>query len=309
MKKRNIGRESSICGGIRLIIVPGPASRYLGLRVAELLGVRTVEVESKFFPDGESYVRFKEDPKGADVVIVQSTYPPQDTHLLQLLLLSDTALRLGAETVTVVVPYLAYSRQDRDFRPYEPISIRTVLKLIKSCGVSRLITLNIHEPSVLKNSGLKAENLSAVPNLTEYLVKLGLSGAVALAPDEKAVKMAMELAETLRGGYGRFAKKRDRLTGEINITSELQVAVEGKDIVIVDDIISSGSTTAAAVRELKARGARRVYAACVHPILAPGAYEKIKEVGAEAVIGTDTIPSKVSLVTVAPTIAQALRII
>ncbi len=290
-----------------MIVISAPASRDLGLKVAGLLGVKAVEVESKFFPDGETYLRFTDDPGSEEVVIIQSTYPPQDTHLLQLLLLADNAVRLGAEAVTAVVPYLAYSRQDRAFRPYEAVSIKTVLKLIEGCGVTRLMTFNIHEPSVLGDIEVRTENLSAVPLLIEYLAGLGLEGAVAFAPDGKAVKMAMEVDKVLRGGYGWFAKKRDRLTGEIEMAINSKVDVEGKDAIIVDDIISSGSTTVTAVRELKARGARRVYAACVHPLLSPGAHEKIMKAGAEALIGTDTIPSEVSLVTVAPTIAQALK--
>jgi len=290
-----------------LIVVPAPASRVLGLKIAELSRVKAVEVESKFFPDGETYLRFTEDPKGEEVVIVQSTYPPQDTHLLQLLLLADNAVRLGAKPITAVVPYLAYSRQDKAFRPYEAVSIKTILKLFESCGINRLITFNIHEPSVLRDTRFKVENLSAVPNLIDYLRGLGLEGAVAFAPDEKAVKMAREAGGALGGGYGWFTKKRDRITGEIEMTPESEVNVKGKDTVIIDDIISSGSTTATAVRMLKAQGAKRVYAACVHPLLAPGAYERIMRAGAEALIGTDTIPCEASQVTVAPTIADYLQ--
>ncbi|MFH1328525.1 MAG: ribose-phosphate diphosphokinase [Candidatus Bathyarchaeota archaeon] len=291
-----------------MIVVPGPASKELGLKVAEILGVNRIDVEAKFFPDGETYIRFMGEVKGEDLILIQSTYHPQDTHIMQLILLTETALNLGAKTVTVVVPYMAYSRQDKVFRPFEAVSIQTLINLIGRCGASRLLTIDIHEPKVFDGVKIQAENLSAMPAFIDYFLKENLNGAVSFAPDKKAVKMATQIDETLQGGYGWFVKERDRVSGEIKMTCESEFDIKGKNVIVIDDIISSGKTTAMAVRMLKEMGAKRVFSACVHPLLAGNAYEKIIGNGADAVIGTDTIPNKINVVTVAPVIAEAVKL-
>ncbi|RLI13014.1 ribose-phosphate pyrophosphokinase, partial [Candidatus Bathyarchaeota archaeon] len=149
-------------------VIPGPASRKLGLRLAELLGAEAVPITCKHFPDGESYVRLDGSVEGETVAIVQSTYPPQDKHLLELCLMADTAKDLGAERVVAVVPYLAYARQDKRFLSGEAVSIRTVGKLLRAAGVDKLITIDIHSDEALKALGIEAVSLSAVPLLARY---------------------------------------------------------------------------------------------------------------------------------------------
>jgi len=290
-----------------LLIIPGPASTQLGRSIARSLDVKVLEVESKSFPDGESYVRLMGDVKGEHVAVVQSTCPPQDTHLMQLLMLVDAVSSMGAIEVTAVVPYLAYARQDRAFRPFEAVSIRTVLNLLGSLSVKRLVTVDIHTPDVFNFASFSCVNLSTTRILTEYFSRLNLGEAMAFAPDEKAVRMASEAAGILKGGYGWFKKERDRVTSEIKTTCAGREEVKGKTVILFDDIISSGGTTANAVRMLKELGAKRVFSACVHPLLVGSSYEKILGSGAESVVGTDSVPSKVSLVSVGPLIAEALR--
>jgi ribose-phosphate pyrophosphokinase len=288
-----------------MLIVPGPASQELGKKTAKILKAETVNVAFKRFPDGESYIRFESELRNMEVVIIQSTSPPQDTNLFQLFLMVDTAKEMGAKKVVAVVPYLAYARQDKRFLPGEAFSIQTVAKLLGEVGIAELLTVNIHQQKILEEFPFPAKSVSAIPLLTEHFRSRGLQGAFALAPDEGAKEYAMMAAEILGGGYGWRHKERDRHTGAISFIDE-KYDVRGKDAVIFDDIISTGGTTADAIKTLKTQGARRVYAACVHPLLIGDAEKKIVSSGAEEIVGTDCVSSSASKVSVAPLIANAL---
>lgn len=290
-----------------MFIVPGPASTNLGRKVAEILNLPLVEVESKTFPDGECYVRLTRNVKDERVTIIQSTYPPQNTHLIQLFLMVDAAKSFGAKEVIVVIPYMAYARQDKIFRFYEPISIETILKIFEKLEVKTLITINIHEPKVFKKVKLECLNLSATNLLAKYFTRTSLTKVLVFAPDLKAVEMVKEASKILGGEIGWFRKERNRITGEIEMVSEEEFEVEDKNVILFDDIISTGGTTATAVKMLKEKGAKKIFSACIHPLLIKNALNRILEAGAEAVIATDTIPSSVSVVSVAPLIADTIK--
>jgi len=288
-----------------MIVVPGPASPDLGLKIAKLLKAKIVPVEFKFFPDGESYVKFTHKIE-EDVIIVQTMNPPQDTRLMQLFLMADAAADLGAKKITLVVPYLAYARQDKRFREGEAISILTIGKLLRALKVNRLITVNAHSPKMLSEIGVKAENLSAIHLLAEYFEKQGLKGAVSLSPGKKAMEMAIEAEKVLKGGYYCLETHRDVTTGKVKVETR-GLTVRGKNVVIFDDIISTGGTMAESVRIAKQNGAKSVYVACVHPLLLGEAKKKILQSGAEKIVGTDTVPSPVGIVSVAGLIAKSIE--
>ena len=288
-----------------MIIVPGPASQILGNKIAEKLGVKKVDLNLKIFPDGEYSLRFEEEIGGEEVVIVQSTGPPQDTNIMQLLLLIDAAKDLGAKSVTAVVPYLGFARQDKRFLPGEVVSAGTVVKLIESCGIENFLTVNIHSKKILEDFKVSNFNLSAIGLLANHFKNAGLYGAFSLSPDKGAVGLAEEANAILRGGCGWLRKERDRYTGEIQV-EEKNLKVKGLDVIVFDDIISTGGTIARAIKMLKKQGARKVYAACVHPLLIGEAKNNILESGAEEIVGTDSISSSVKTVSLAPLIAEAL---
>ena len=288
-----------------MILVPGPASQSLGQKIAETLNARIVSVNLKTFPDGEYCLRFEGDLKGEEVVVVQTTGPPQDTNLLQLLLMLDAAKDLGAKTVTAVIPYLAFARQDKRFLGGEAVSAETLVKLIEACGVDSLVTVNIHSENTLKKFNVPTVNLSAITLLANHFKGRGLDGAFSLSPDKGAVGLAEEADRVLGGGCGWLRKERDRYTGEIQV-EEKSLNVEGRDVVVFDDIISTGGTIARAIKMLKSQGARRVYVACVHPLLIGEAKAKILESGAEEIVGTDSLASTVRMVSLAPLIAETL---
>jgi ribose-phosphate pyrophosphokinase len=285
-------------------IIGGPASQSLAQRVSRILEAEMITVGHKMFPDSESYFRIMGDVRGEDVAIIQTTSPPQDTRLIQLLLLSEGVKDVGARSITAVVPYLAYSRQDKRFMSGEVVSVISVLKIIRAMGVDKLITVNVHSPKVLSGI-MEIDNLSAITLLAEHMKEMGLENAFSLAPDVGAMDIVRESASVLDGGFGWLEKVRDRVTGKITI-KERAFDVKGKDAIVFDDMISTGGTTSSAVRILKKQGARRVYAACVHPLMVGNAKDKITNSGADGIVGTDTVPGPYAIVSVASIIAEAL---
>ena len=232
-----------------MIVVPGPASQSLGKKIAESLNAQIVPVNLKNFPDGEYCLRFEGDVTGEEVVVVQTTGPPQDSNLLQLLLMLDTAKELGAKKVTAVVPYLAFARQDKRFLSGEAVSAETLVKLIEACGIDQFITVNIHAENTLNRFSVPTKNLSAITLLAEHFKGQGLDGAFSLSPDKGAIGFAEEADRVLGGGCGWLRKERDRYTGEIQV-EEKSLNVDGRDVIVFDDIISTGGTIARAIKML-----------------------------------------------------------
>jgi ribose-phosphate pyrophosphokinase len=286
-------------------IIPGPASKELGKKVAELLGVEAVPLVFKTYPDGESYVRLEGTVQNEEVAIVQTTSPPQDTRLMQLALIVDAAKRHGAEKITAVIPYLAYARQDRVFLQGEAISIEAVARMLNAAGVDSLVTVNVHKEKVLSKFPFPAKTVSAIPLLAEYFKQKGFDKAFALAPDDGAFLLAEEAKKVLGGECGCLEKHRDLHTGEIKMEKEA-LDVGGKTVIIFDDVISTGGTIALAAKIMRELGAGKVYAACVHPLLIGGAEKRILEAGVEEIVGTDSVPSRVSKVSLAPSLSREL---
>lgn len=288
-----------------MIILPGPASQDLAKRLAVALKTRLVPVFFKNFPDGESYIRIDSDIQDEDVIIVQTTSPPQDEKMMQLFLMSSAAKDQGAQRITAVVPYFAYSRQDKIFLVGEVFSAKTVVDILKTCGVTQIITVNAHNPAVLESFTVPVKDLSAIPLLAEYFRDQSFEGAVSLSMGKKGLATAKEAADVLKGTCDYIPTRRDRHTGKVSI-EEKPLKIKGKAVIFFDDIISSGGTIVKAVAHAKNQGAAKVYVACVHALLIANAKEKIMQSGAEEVVGTDSVPSPVSVVSVAPILARAL---
>jgi len=288
-------------------IVAGPSSQSLARKMSEELRAKLVNVESKTFPDGESYIRIAEEWLPNYAVLVQTTAPPQDRNLTQLYLMADR-LRDAGSRVIAVVPYLAYARQHKAYLPGEAISIKVIARLLEAAGVARLITVDIHNIECLGYFSIPANSLSAVPDISEHLKnEFEPKNCVVVAPDEGARVRVETLATHLGCEYMVFSKERDRLTGEITSELNKRFQVEGKDAIILDDLISTGGTISEAAKILKGRGARRVIAVCTHAVLASGAVERMKSAGVETLIATDTVQSEYSNVSVSHTICEFIR--
>ncbi len=287
-------------------IVLGPASAELGEKIAELNGLEKVLVVDRTFPDGESYVRLEGTVQDDHVVIVQTTSSPQDSRLMQLAFMAASAKRNNARKVTAVVPYLAYARQDKIFLQGENISIETVARMLSAAGIDQLITVNVHQENALTKFPFPAKALSAIPLLAEYFTQKGYTKAFALAPDKGAMYIAEQAQRVLRGEAGHLEKQRDRYTGQVNVAKK-DFNVKGQTVIIFDDIISTGGTIVGAAKILKELDAARVFAACVHPLLIGDAEKRILDVGVEEIVGTDSVPSRVSKVSLAPLISKELK--
>jgi len=289
-----------------MIVLGVTATNGIDQELAAILGAKHVVVEHKLFPDGESYIRIPVDVSGEDVIVVQSTYKPQDKHLIELLIAIDALRDLGARRITVVIPYLAYARQDKRFREGEGISIKTILQTIRANGADDLIVVEIHKEESLKFFGGRAINIPSVYALAEYFKNM--SDLLILAPDKGALKRAKIFAKLVNGECDYLEKFRDRVTGEISVKPK-SIDVKGKNVVIVDDIISTGKTMALAARKALENGALNVYAACAHALLVNNALELLKNSGIKEIIATNTVPvpKEVKTISIAPYIAKTIK--
>jgi ribose-phosphate pyrophosphokinase len=290
-------------------IIGGSSTEALAGKVALQLNTRLTKLEIKKFPDGEKYLRVLEAVKGEDVIVIQSICRAPDELLFEYLLLVDALKDLGAKRVVSFLPYFAYARQDERFTPGEALSIKTVTKLIEGIGTDEIYTIDIHKHRVLKASevfNIPSRNLSAMPLLADYVEKTGtLENPLVIGPDLEAEQWAKLAAERLHTDYDVFEKKR--LGAEKVQVRPRKADARGRDVLIVDDIISTGGTVVEALKVLVAQGAKKIDVACTHPLLMGQALERIYEKGAENVIGTDTVQSAVSYVSVAPLIVEQVK--
>jgi ribose-phosphate pyrophosphokinase len=291
------------------MIIGGSSSQDLAVKVAQDLGIKNGKLEIRRFPDGEKYLRVLEDVKKQNIVVIQSVHHTPDELFMEYLLLVDTLKDLGALKVISFFPYFAYARQDERFKPGEALSFKTISGLIEAVGTDEIYTIDMHGHRVIELSDvfkIPAQNLTAVPLLADYVKKTcPMQRPLVIGPDAEAEQWARIAAERLGTDYDVFEKKRygDR---QVEVRPR-RADAQDREILVVDDIISTGGTIVEALKVLFAQGARTVNVACTHPILAGDALARIREAGAKNVIGTDTVPSPVSYVSVAPLIAEQVR--
>jgi ribose-phosphate pyrophosphokinase len=292
------------------MIVPGPSSQALAAELAAELGVDLAAVDYDRFPDGELLAAVP--GFDADRAVVVAATTSSDAHV-ELLQLQDAVREAGAEEVVTVLPYMGYARQDRPLAPGEdeatspsgyPLSARAVARAVGT-GTDRVLTVDVHEPSVCEFFGVPADSVSAAGVLADPLPD-DLADPVFIGPDGGAV----EIVADARDAYGRGTVdhfEKTRLSGSDVEVRPSEVAVDGRDVVVVDDIVATGSTMSESVGILRERGAERVFVACVHAVLARDALAKLRRAGVERVVATDTVERPVSEVSAAPVVADELR--
>ena len=287
-------------------VLAGPASEDLGRAIAAKLGVELLKAEFKVFPDGETKFTCEEKVSGKSVFLVQSTYPPVDQHIFQLLLASHHLSQDGAR-VTAVVPYLAYARQDKEFLPGEGVSLGVVSHLMRSAGVRRLATVDIHSVEGLSLFSVPAYSVSAIPTLVAYAKEhLKLDDPVVISPDFGGSKRTEAFAALYGAKYLQLTKTRNRVSGDVKVKDSL-LEVKRKDVIILDDIISTGGTIRAAAQAVLEQGASQAVALCVHGLLVGDALQKLGKAQVKTVVGTNTVPGKCSIVDVSDAIASHLK--
>ncbi len=293
------------------LVLGGSSGEHLAIKVASLIGGELGDVEVKKFPDGETYIRILSDVSGRDVVYINSLQKGPNDLIIETLYTLMTIKDLGAKRVIAVVPYMSYARQDERFNPGEVVSIEVLGKLFRTVGPDLIYTIDMHlhrigDPSKVFGSGIR--NLTAVRELGKYVKEhYDVSNSVVIGPDEESEQWAKVMAEEL-GGVEYAVLEKKRLTAEeVVIEVKGGLDVSGKDVVIVDDIISTGGTMVEAIRSLYKLGAKSVIVTATHMLLVGKALSKILRLSPKDIVGTDTVLSPVSKVSVAPVIADALR--
>ncbi|MEA1993901.1 MAG: ribose-phosphate diphosphokinase [Euryarchaeota archaeon] len=274
--------------------------------IIEKLPYKRVKIEYQEFPDGEMYIRFEKKIKEIkELLIVQSLYYPQNKHLMQLFFMLDACKELGINT-HLFVPYLAYARQDKRFKEYECISSETVLGILNFFDLKSFYTVDVHEEKLLKHIKTETKNVTATSEIGKYLKKEDLKEPVIISPDKGAVGMAESVAEVLDCEYDYLEKKR--ISSNKVKTKPKNIDTTGRDVVIVDDMISTGGTMVNACKVLKKEGTRKVLAGATHLLMVKNAEKRFKKAGIDKIFGTDTIPHKYSEISVAPLIEEELKI-
>jgi ribose-phosphate pyrophosphokinase len=285
------------------MIIGGSSSQKLAANIAHEMNDVFCPLETRKFPDGERYIRIKKEVDDG-VVVVQSTGFPQDENLMELFLILKTLRSMGVKDIRTVIPYFGYGRQEKRFNSGEAISAEVVCQLIEFAGASSVYSLNLHEKSICDFFQIPAFNLSAMPAIAQYVGK-NVEDPVIIAPDKGALGFAQEVAEIL-GCQADYLEKI-RLSPEKVETKPKNLDVEGRDAVIIDDIISTGGTIVNACQILKEHNVGQILVSCVHPVLVGDALLKIFAAGADDVVGTNTLKSEVSTVSVASLVAEALE--
>jgi len=289
----------------KISVISGKSSEDLAKRLSKKLKANLVKSEVRIFPDGESKITLSGKLSKRKSIVVQSIYPPVDTNLVQALSLISKAKEVSSEVIAVI-PYMGYARQDREFLPGEIVTMKVLGKLFKGAGASKIIAVDIHSRIGFKHFTIKTKNVTAIPDLVQYFKKLSLKNPLVVSPDQGGKDRAKEFAKKFESEYIALEKKRDRKTGKVKIKTKNSDKVSGRDLILVDDMISTGGSIIKATQFLKKQKCKRVYVACTHALLMNDAEKKIKKAGVTRIVSANTIPGKTSVVDVSSTIVKAI---
>jgi len=270
-----------------LKIFTGTGSEYLGKSISKVLGIEPGSREIKKFSDGEIWVKYNENIRGRDVFIIQSTNPPAD-NLMELLIMLDAAKRSSASRVNAVIPYFGYARQDRKDQPRVSITARLVANLIEKAGADRVITMDLHASQIQGFFDIPVDHLYGSAVFMKHFIDLKIPNLAVASPDVGGIKMARAYAKRLDADLIVIDKRRPKQNEAVvmNIIGN----VEGKNVMIIDDLIDTGGTFANAVAALKDKGALEVYGACTHPILSGESIDKLENSPLKKLFVSDTVP-------------------
>src|SRR6187399_210230 len=256
-------------------VFSGTANRELAQRICDFIGTPLGQATISSFPDGETYVKIEENIRGRDVFIIQPTSPPTNQHLMELLIMVDAARRASAARITAVIPFFGYARQDRKDQPRVPITAKLVANLLTAAGVDRVLTMDLHAQQVAGFFDIPVDHLFAAPVIIRYLRSKGVEDPVVVSPDVGGLKMASAYSGALGASLAIVAKRRKSATEieALNVIGE----VDGKDVVIVDDLTETAGTLSSAAKILKERGANAILACVSHAVLSDLAIERLQK--------------------------------
>ncbi|WP_148685606.1 ribose-phosphate diphosphokinase [Candidatus Nitrosocosmicus hydrocola] len=293
-----------------IAVLPGPSSITLGTSIASSLNVDPVEVELRTFSDGESKIRINANLVNKRCVVVQSTFPPVDSHYLQTLMMLSYCIKSGAAEVIPVVPYMGYARQDRTFLEGEVVTMALISKLFDCFQINNLVTNDIHSSTALSCFNLNVSNISSIPLLAKYAQSnFNLIDPLIVSPDQGGATRAKLFSDILKTSSINLRKKRDRETGNITIEENLDIVAKDRDIVLVDDMISSGGTIMKAIDVLKKNDCNRIFVMCVHALSDEKSLDALRKTGIHDLISTNSIPRSCSKIDLSDEIAKTLSLI
>ena len=297
--------------GIQLIA--GNSNSGLVKEIADFLNVPLAEATVSNFSDGEINVRINENVRGSDVFVVQSTCTPVNNNIMELLLMADALKRASAARITAVIPYYGYARQDRKAAPRVPISARLVADLLEVAGIDRLLTIDLHAGQIQGFFDIPVDHLYAAPVIVDYVKKEYQNDLVIVSPDAGGVERARAFAKRLGVSLAIIDKRREKA----NVSQVMHVIgdVDGKNAILLDDMIDTAGTITQAASAIKENGAKKVVAACAHAVLSGPALDRINDSALEEVIVTNTIPmdsnvekcKKLTVLSVASLLGEAIR--
>ncbi len=294
-----------------LKLISGNANRPLAEKVAEQMGVPLSDVTVDRFADGEIQVKINENVRGVDVFIIQSTQPPAE-NLMELLILLQACFLASAERITVVLPYYGYARQDRKDQPRVPITAKLVAQLVEVAGADRVLTLDLHSTQIQGFFDIQADNLFAAPEILDHIRKGDTKNLMIVSPDVGSTKIGRAFAKRLNVDLAIVDKRRSEKDNVevMNIIGD----VKGRDVVILDDMITTGGTLVKAARAVSDKGARSVTACATHPVFAGSALSMIQDSPIREVVVTNSLPftrfdecPKVKVLDVSRLIAEAIK--
>jgi len=294
-----------------LMLFTGNSNPALAKEVAQRLNVKLGDALVSRFPEGEIQVQIRDNIRGKDVFLIQSTCNSPNDYLMELLIMVDAARRASARRITAVLPFYGYARQDRKDRPRVPITAKLVANLLVSAGASRVLTMDLHSGQIQGFFDIPVDHLYSINIMGQYLKKKKMKNLVIVSPDVGGIKMARAYAKMLGANFAVVDKRREDAakTHVMHIIGE----VKGKNVVIVDDLISTGGSVVEASKALKANGALDIYVVAVHPVLAGPAIERLTGAPIKEVIVSNSIPlskekqiKKITQLSVAPLLADAI---
>ena len=293
-----------------LLLFSGNANPRLSQEIAEYLKIPLASADVTQFSDGEIQVKINQNVRGADVFVIQSTSPPVNNYLMELLIMIDALKRASADRITAVIPYYGYARQDRKERPRVPITAKLVADLLTAAGAHRVLTMDLHAGQIQGFFNIPVDHLFAAPVIVSYFQSLGWDEICIVSPDAGGVERARACAKRLGGSLAIIDKRR--IGPNLSQTMHIVGDVKEKNVIIIDDLIDTAGTITQAVNALMENGARKVYASCTHPVLSGPAMERIEGSRLEGVVVTNTIAlgekrsDKLIVLSVAPLLGEAI---
>ncbi len=312
MSSRSV--RSTESGSKGLVVFGGSAGCDLTVKVCRYLELDPGNATIAKFPDGETLLKIEEDVRGKDCFVVQSTSPPVNDNLMELLIFIDCLRRASAKRITAVVPYYGYARQDRKSEGRTPITAKLVANMLAKAGVDRVLTMNLHADQIQGFFDIPVDHLTAAPVLARHFLRQSLGDTVLVSPDVGNIKFGGDFAARMGGELAVIHKRR--LSGDSTVAVNIIGDVEGKKVMMFDDMITTAGTVCEAAKLVRRHGAKEVYVAAAHGVFAGPALQRLVEAELEEIVVTDTVPVRreiveglpnLTILSVADLVGEAIR--